>query len=182
MGYTTLEAVKNYGDFEDDTADEVLNALMGSAKEIIDNFTGRVFDVSESTERYFTRYRGIPDRFEGNKLHLDMDLAEEASHITDTPTVVYLPENDPPYHSIVITDGAWHSEEVIINGYWGYSKVAPPAIELACIKLVKWLYDQRDSTSGSAVIVTPEGQVLLPQGLPSEIVLMLKPYRKVVVV
>jgi len=181
MAYTTLNAIKNYGGFEDGE-DVVLSALMGSARDIINQITNRVFDADESTERYFTRHRGIPDRFDNNKLFLDEDLAEEASHITDTPTVIYLPENDPPFHSIVVTAGSWNAQEVIINGYWGYSKTAPPSIELACIKLVKWLYDQRDTTKGTSVIVTPEGQVLLPEGFPSDVMAILGPYIKIVVV
>ena len=182
MPYTTLEAVKSFGEFEDDTEDVILSALMGSARDIINNRTGRIFDADTDTDRTFTRHRGVPDRFEGNVLHLDEDLADVAITITDSPTVVYLPENDPPYHAIVIIDGAWHAEEVVINGPWGYSKVAPPAIELACIKLVKWLYDSKDTTKGSAVIVTPEGRVLLPQGLPSDVVKILAPFVKIVVV
>ncbi len=182
MGYTTLEALKSFGGFEDDSEDVILDVLIQSATEIINDQTGRVFEIEEETERYFTRHRGIPSRFEGNKLHLDMDLAAAASHITDTPTVVYLPENDPPYHAIVIVDGAWHPEEVIINGFWGYSKTPPSAIEIACLRLSKWLYDMRDTTTGAAVVITPEGKVLLPQGLPSDVVTILKPYMKLVVV
>jgi len=182
MAYTTLSALKSFGGFLEDEEDNLLSALILSATEIIENYTDRIFEITDSTERYFTREHGIPDRFDGNKLYLDMDLAEEASHITDTPTVVYLPENNPPYHSIVITTGAWHTTEVIINGYWGYSRTPPPSIEMACLRLSKWLYDMRDTASGTAAIITPEGQVLLPQGLPSDVVQMLKPYRKVIVV
>ena len=93
----------------------------------------------------------------------------------------YLPEDGPPYYGIFKTDGSWAYPTVTIKGYWGYSKAPPPDIELACLRLSKWLYDQRDTTTGSAAIVTPDGQVLLPQGLPSDVLTLLKPYKKVIV-
>lgn len=180
MAYTTLEAVRDYGEFESDASDGLLSALIDASKSIIDKSTGRKFDANVATDRYFSRYRGMTSLFRGNKLFLDTDLADKAVTITDSPSVIYLPENEPPYHAIIITEGAWAHPEVIVNGYWGYSKVAPYAIEQVCIRIVMWLDGLKDPTQATTAIVTPEGQVLLPQGLPVDIKLILGMYQRIV--
>jgi len=183
MSYTTLAAVKSFGGWNHDNDDELLSAILLSAKDFIDKYTGRVFDVSEETTRTYSRYRGANrDRFNNTTLFLDMDLAEEASAITDSPTVFYLPENETPKHAIVLTEGAWAYPQVAVTGYFGYSKTAPPAIEQACLRLCKWMYDMRDTTNGQLLVVTPEGQVLLPQGIPQDVMILLASYVKVRVV
>ena len=182
MAYTTLSALKEFGGFQTNNDDDLLEALIGSAKNIIDGHTDRVFDVQDETTRTYSRYRGVPSRFSSNTLYLDVELAEEASVITDSPTVVYLPENDAPYYSIVLVEGSWAYPQVQVTGYFGYSRIAPPAIEQACLRLAKWLYDMRDTNSGDSVVVTPDGQVLLPQGLPADVKTMLAPFRRVRVV
>ncbi len=101
--------------------------------------------------------------------------------VINPDNVLYIPENIPPYYALELTEDTWPSV-VEVNGYWGYSKTPPPDIEIACLRLVKWLYDLRDTSQGAAVIVTPEGRVLLPQGLPSDVVTLLAPYVKLRVV
>lgn len=180
MGYTTLAALKSYGGFEGDEEDELLNALIGSATSIIEDHTQRVFEVDSETDQSFSKLN-LPteSRFLGNELYFHSELAEEASAITDSPTVTYLPEDGPPYWGMYKTDGAWAYPTVTVTGYWGYSRTPPPTIEIACLRLAKWLYDQRDTTQGAAAVITPDGQVLLPRGLPDDVVTLLKPYRKV---
>ena len=182
MAYTTLEALKDFAGFEEDDDDELLNALILSATQIIENYTDRVFKIDDETTQSFSRLRNVSTRFNGATLYFFTELADEASAITDSPTVVYLPEDGPPYYAMVITDGSWADTTVSVTGYWGHSKTVPPAVEMACIRLSKWLYDMKDTSSGNAVIITPDGQVLLPQGLPQDVVTILKPYRKVIAV
>lgn len=178
MQYTSVEAVKAFGLFVGDGDDDMLNALILGATEHINNHCHRIFRIDEETVRTFTKRSNREDAFEGAMLYLDEDLAEAASAITGTPTVLYMPENTPPYFIIEIINDSWEAV-VEVTGYWGYSRTPPPDVEFACLRLVKWMYDLRDTTEGSAVIVTPEGRVLLPQGLPSDIVKMLEPYVKV---
>jgi len=179
MSYTTLNALKSFGGFKNDTEDELLSAILLSAKDFIDKYTGRVFDVDEETTRTYSRYRGARfERFSNTTLYLDESLAEEASAITDSPTVFYLPENGTPKNAIVLVEGAWAYPQVQVTGYFGYSKVAPPAIEQACLRIAKWMYDMKTTNPGDTIIVSPEGQLLLPQGLPNDITTMLAAYRK----
>jgi len=180
MGYTTLEALKSWGGWEGDSEDDLLNALILSATQIIENYTQRVFEIDSETDQTFTRYNTPGDsRFHSATLYFYGELADEASAITDSPTVLYLPEDGPPYYGMYKTDGSWAYPTVTVTGYWGYSKEPPPDIEMACLRLAKWLYDQKDTTQGSAAVITPEGKVLLPQGLPNDVLTLLKPYKRV---
>lgn len=180
MGYTSLEALKSFGGFEEDDEDVLLEALIGSASEIISNHTQRKFEIDDETAVAYSRLN-LPQekRFDGQTLYFYEELAEAASAITDSPTVLYLPEDGPPYYGMYKTDGSWAYPTVTITGYWGYSRTPPPDIEMACLRLSKWLYDMKDTSTGSAAVITPDGQVLLPMGLPSDVVKILKPYRKV---
>ena len=182
MGYTTLDAAKTWGGFETDDYDDLLSSLILSATAIIENKTGRVFEIDAESDQAFTTINAVETRrFDGRKLYFYEELADTASAITDSPTVTYLPEDGPPYYGIHMTDGSWAYPTVTITGYWGYSKTPPADIEQACLRLVKWLYDMQDTTSAAQAVVTPEGQVLLPQGLPYDILVLLQPYIKQVV-
>ena len=183
MAYTTLAALKSFGGFTEDDHDVILSAMIGTAQTIIEDRTKRVFEVADETDQDFSRVRGIEsNRFSGNTLYFYTELADEASAITDSPTVIYLPENGPPYYGCYKTDGAWAYPTVTVTGYWGVSKTASPTVEITCLKIALWLYESTNSTSGGAVVVTPEGQVLLPKGLPNDIEILLAPLKKVVVV
>jgi len=180
MGYTTLEALKSFGGFEEDDEDELLNALIEAATSLIENHTQRVFQIDSETDQAFSKLNfPTESRFSGATLYFYTELADEASAITDSPTVSYLPEDGPPYWGMYKTDGDWAYPTVTVTGYWGYSKTPPPNIEIVCLRLAKWLYDMKDTQDGSQVVITQEGQVLLPQGLPNDVYELLKPYRKV---
>lgn len=181
MEYTTVGAVKSYGEFTDSDSDDLLNGLILSASRIIDQYCMRVFAVADETKRTFRRSRRYDDPFNGPLMILDEDLAEDASLIADpddaawSPVVFYLQENKPPFWAIELDEDTWPLV-VEVTGYWGYSKTHPPDIEIACLRLVKWLYDLKDTTKGSIPVVTPEGKVLLPEGLPSDVRAILNTY------
>ena len=178
--YTTLAAFKAWAGFDEDTEDELLVALIQSATAYIEDYTQRKFDADEETSQSFSRVSGVADRFTTNTLFFYSELAAAASAITDSPTVSYIPEDGPPYYGLVKTDGSWAYPTVTVTGYWGYSKTPPATIEHACLRLAKWFYDQKDTNPGNSAIITPEGQVLLPTGLPADIKVLLAPYKKVV--
>ncbi len=181
MEYTTVAAAKAFGEFEGNDEDAMINALILSASSIIGQYTKRTFAVGSTTTRTFRRSRVYDDPIDGPVLLLDTDLAEAADDIIDpndatwVPTVFYREENNPPYWGIELEEDRW-PQETEITGYWGYSRTPPVDIEYACLRLVKWLYDLRDTTEGQLPVVTPEGRVLLPQGIPSDIMAIILPY------
>jgi len=183
MRYTTVAAAQLFGDFIDEEEDLLLNALILSASKIIDRYCRRVFAAADETIRTFRRSTRWDDPMDGPLLMVDEDLAEAASLIqnpddlTWAPTVTYRLENNPPFWGIVLDEGTW-PQVVNITGYWVFSKTPPPDIEFACLRLVKWLYDLKDTTKGSIPVVTPDGKVLLPEGLPSDIRSILNPYKR----
>jgi len=179
--YTTVDAARAYGDFMDNEEDALLSALVLAASRIIDQITRRTFAVADETVRIYRSSNRYDDPFYGPQLMLDEDLAEDASLIQDpddltwSPAVFYRDENRPPYWGIILVEDVW-PPTVEITGYWGYSRTPPTDIEYACLRLVKWLYDLRDTTQGQIPIVTPEGRVLLPQGIPTDVLAILLPY------
>lgn len=179
MAYTTLAEVKTFCKVTGASDDTLLTALMAAAVLWIENKTQRIFEVSAASDATFSRIAGVPNRFDGKKLYFYQELATSVGvTITDSPTVLYLPESGAPYYGCVLTDGSWAYPTVTINGKWGYSETADEVIELIVWRVCKWLYDMKNTQSGDLVI-TPEGQVLIPEGVPGDITALLAPYIKV---
>ncbi len=178
--YITLIQAQTYGGF-DDTGEVDLNLIIPAACLTIDNYCGRTFQSTAVSTHTFTRLNLGQDAFRGRILFLDEDLAAASSSITGSPTVSYLPENKPPYYAIVLTEGGWAYPTVSVVGHWAYSELPPADIILATLQLTKWMYDSQENNQGTNVMITPEGQVLLPSGLPDFIKTLLAPYRKVTV-
>lgn len=178
--YVTLSGYKQFATIESNDEDGLLITLISGASNIIDRITGRTFGADTISSKDF-RKTPYDTPFYKDVLVLDEDLADDATFITGTPSVYYLPINGPPYHTLVLEtgEGYWDTSETItISGYWGYSKNPPEEIQIATLRLTEWLYELRQTSRGTAVVVTPEGQVLLPQGLPNDILTILEPFRK----
>jgi len=181
MAYTTVAEVKTFCKVVGAGDDTLLTAILASAEAFIEKKTGRVFDAAAATDQAYTRLSSVPNRFDGNKLYFFSELATStAVTITDSPTVLYLPEDGPPYYGCVLTDGAWAYPTVTINGKWGYSETPPADIELAAWRICKWMYDMKNTKSGD-LVVTPDGQILIPEGVPGDIMALIQPYIKVVI-
>lgn len=180
MGYVTLSALKSFGGFEGTDEDTLLTTLINAATKAIENETGRIFQLDAEYEQVFYRYNGMEfNRFDGQKLYFYETLAYAPSAITDSPTVVMLPEDGPPYYGMYLVEGTWAYPYVGVTGYWCYSTTPPEPIQYACMRLAKWMYDMRTSGRTDQVVITPEGQVLLPQGLPDDVLSILAPYKQV---
>ena len=184
MAYSTLAEVKTFCQVSGAGDDTLLTAILAAAEAYVENYTGRVFDAASETDQAFTRLHGKPgeSRFSGQTLYFYSECADTPSAITDSPTVVMIPEDGPPYYGMFISDGSWAYPTVTVTAYWGYSKTVPADIELAVWRICKWMYDMRHTSSGDQLVVAPNGQVLIPEGLPSDIKVLLDKYKKQVLV
>ena len=180
MAYTTLAEVKTFCQVSGNGDDTLLGAIQSAAEAWIEKVTQRKFDAASASDQTFSRLNFGESRFDGKRLYFYSETADDLVSITDSPTVLMIPENGPPYYGCMLTDGAWAYPTVTVNAYWGYSKTPPADIELAVWRICKWMYDMQDTQSGDLVI-TPEGRVLIPEGVPSDIMSLVEPYIKVVV-
>jgi len=178
MAYTTVAEVKTFCEVVGAGDDTLLTAILAAAEAWIENKTGRVFDAAAASDQTYTRLHTDHSRFDGKKLYFYSETADDLVSITDSPTVLMLPENGPPYYGCMLTDGSWAYPTVTINAYWGYSKTPPSDIELAVWRICKWMYDMQNTQSGELVIA-PDGQVMIPEGVPGDIMALIQPYIKV---
>lgn len=188
MPYITLNEVKTYGDFESTNDDSLLTNLISDAQGIIEGITKRKFEGSASN-RYFDAITDIDER----TLLLDEDLCSISS-ITNGDGVVltsgeYVTEdrNDTPFWGITLkssSNKSWTYETdpenaITVSGVWAYSSTPPSDIHIATLRLVSWLYKQRETTVDlERATVTPEGQTLMPARLPYDIYSTLMRYKK----
>jgi len=181
MQYADLADLRHYAGFDSEEDDDVLIALLAAAAELINGVTDRVFKVEADSTKTFRRISGEDSSFAGRMLYLHPhELAQAATSITGSPTVVYLPDDTPPYSRIMLdeTDTVGWTYPTVIVGKWAYSVSPPGTIIEANLRLAKWLYGLRETTAGDRPLVTPEGIYLTPNNLPADILAMLQPYRK----
>lgn len=181
MDYTSVQALRKWSNISSTVDDTVLVAIITAASRAIEKYCGRKFAADTPASHIFTsRWMGSNwvSPFDGNVLYLDDDLAEVPTSVTGSPAVTYLPANETPYYAIVMDTGSW-DYPITVTGYWAYSRIAPVDIELACLRLSKWMYELRETTRGDAAIVTDVGAVLLPAGLPADVITLLAPYKRV---
>ena len=192
MAYTSIGQVKLYlgiSEVEDDT---LLDALIDYAQQAIDSYTGRSFEASADSTRYFT----VGVDTEGRMLYLDEDLASITTVTTDadatSPTTLettdYIthPRNRTPYHAIEIlgsSDNSWEYTDdpeggIEVTGKWAWSTAAPNDIIHACNRLVAYYYRQKDAGVFDTTAIPDAGIIQIPQGIPRDVQMILNPYRR----
>lgn len=191
MAYVAASDIKDYGDWESDTDDVLLGALIARATAIIESFTGRRFEA-DTDIRYFDADADVENRY----LYLDEDLAilDSDTIITngDASSVLYTdvvaePRNEAPHYALkmkVSVNKEWTYDSdaenaISIDGKWGYSVTPPDDIKHACIRLVSWLYKQRETDVDlDRPLLTGAGVTIMPSKLPADVVSILMPYRR----
>ena len=180
MNYADVADLRAYSGIDTEDDDAYLNTLLGAAAEIINGKTNRVFKVEMPTNRTYRRIRGQTSPWDSSVLFLGAELAEAAVSITGSPTVIYLPEDRPPYDAIMLdpADTVGWSDPTVVNGYWGYSKTPPATIVEISLRIAKWLRDLANTKPVDFVTVTAFGQVIVPSKLPADILIALGPWIK----
>jgi hypothetical protein len=186
--YVNLAEVKSYLGVQNATDDSLLTALMSRSSVAIDNHCGRTFMASADSTRYFDAIRDV----QGRMLLLDTDLVAITS-ITNGDGVAYQtteyvtePRNRTPYYAITLKTNVsrgWTYTDapenaIAIVGKWAYSVAPPEDIKHACVRLVAYLYRQKDNSQDLDRTIIAGNTTILPVDLPSDLTKFLAPYRR----
>jgi hypothetical protein len=185
MAYLTLDELKKYlgialAETQDD---DLLLSLIKSAQGEIDTHCGRRFEGAT-----FTRYYG-PGSLSGVLLNLDADLLSVSALVNgDGATLAandYLlwPRNTLPAWGLRLKSSkVWAfrdpDSEITVTGQWGYSTTPPEEVVQATRRLAGYMYRQKDAQVFDVTAQPNMGVITVPQGMPSDVKILLAPYRK----
>lgn len=188
MAYAGLHEVKQYLGLADaDGDDTLLSGLIARAQRVIENYTGRNFEAVTAT-KYFTI-----DQVEGRWLYLwGYDLLTVTTLTDgDAGATVFTsgqyrlePRNETPKWAIRLNeDYDWDFDDsdsvITVAGTWGYTATPPEDIKHACIRLVAFIYRQKDTSADvDRPMVTGDGVTIMPSGLPQDVKSLLDSYRR----
>lgn len=189
MAYASLAELKLYRGIATSTSDDVLLAtLLSAAQKQVESYTGRVFEASATSTRYYDALLDVSD--DRRTLYLDEDLCEVTTITNGTGVAVtkYVtePTNETPYHAIrlKLTAGELFSystdpeSAISVRGKWAYAETAPADIAHATIRLAAYLYAQKDSSVFDVTAFPDAGVMTVPQGMPKDVKQLLEPYKK----
>ena len=166
----------------------LIGTFVDAAQAMIERYTGRKFDVTQDTTRYFNP---IVDA-RGKSLHFDSELAQAPTTVVkgDGTTVTaqqYItePRNQPPYYGLRLLQSGgvvwtWTTDaeaSIAVTGRWGFSSTPPADVKHAAIRLAAWLYRQRENApEADRTVTTITGDTLRPMRMPADIEAILAPY------
>jgi hypothetical protein len=172
---TTLEETKKYLkiDLIDDTDDELIISLINSVSAAIQGYCRRNFKK--------TSY--IEEEYDGKGLYglyLHQYPVQSIESVTVNSTLLSPTDYKCKKKNgkLIRNASVWPEGEINITVSYtaGFEKI-PFDIELACKHLVL-SYFKTDITSYSTTF--SEGMIIRPEGLPSQVRMLLRPYKKVV--
>lgn len=191
MAYASLSEIKEYLGISASSDDSLLTDMLTRAQAIIEAGTGRLFEASSHTQRFFDALADV----EGLTLFLDHDLAAlntitngdaGATTITSAQYVTE-PRNETPFYAIRLLESAGVSwayaadpeNAITISGKWAYAESAPADIVQATIRLAAFLYRQKESNADvDRPLQLADGSVVLPSGLPRDVLAIIRRYRR----
>ena len=190
MAYCGVEELKEYLGVTGATDDAMLLTLLAAAQRTIDSYCARTFEATADTVRTFDSQRDV----DGYTLTVDSDLCAITSIVNGDGTTIsnshYVtePRNETPYYAIRLKASAgkvWTStvsgdseNAISITGKWAYSTSAPGDIAHVCKRLAAYIYRQKDNAGDLDRAVIAGNSTILPAQIPSDIRLMLAPYRR----
>ena len=194
MAYTTRDLVTAYVGATGTGDDALIDDLILRAQKIVETFTGRIFDGTGTSTRYFDAVADVKDR----TLFFDEDVASitsirnraddaSGSESITTSHYVTIPRNETPYYGVKLLASAnkeWDYQDdpekgIEVVASWRYSETAPADITQATTRLAVFLYRQKDTSSDlDRPLLTGDGVTIMPSQLPNDVRQMLEPYRK----
>ncbi len=198
MAYATTALVKTFLSITSNADDTLIGTLITRAQAVIDNYTHRTFEVTSDTTKVFDSMLDVRGTYRTLLLFNEgLELAAAPTTITNGDLVVLvlntdcvtLPANTAPFYGLEMlrsTSNQWTQtaagdtqRAISIVGKWGYSTSAPADIVAATIRLVSYMYRQRESnTDLDRAVSVADGMVLLPANMPNDVITMLAPYKR----
>jgi len=169
------------------TDDDLLQDCLDDAQAYIESQTGKKFEASASTIRYYRQ-----ESVDYVTLYLDEDLltctklVEGDTDDTEITTGNYwlLPRNEgPPYRRIELKANSdysfdWETDgEIEVTGTWGFSATPPADIKRATLVLAGYFYRQKDSQVWDVVAVPEAGIITIPEGIPRTVRRIIEKYQ-----
>lgn len=195
MAYCTTADVKAYTGITATADDTLIGLLIARAQSMIDNETQRTFEAASDTTRHFDADLDTTD-YLLDWTHYGLDLCQITSVTNGDGTVItsnqYVtePRHATPWYGITLkaSTGLWWMPDanadsqnaIAIVGRWAYSITPPDDIKHACIRLATFLYRQKDSGVFDVVMVPGSGEMIVPQGMPKDVAVVLQRYRRLV--
>ena len=190
MAYCGVDELKEYLGIESATDEPMLLTLLAAAQRTIDSYCARTFEATADTVRTFDSQRDV----DGYTLTVDADLCAITSIVNGDGTTIsnshYVtePRNETPYYAIRLKASAgkvWTStvagdseNAITVTGKWAYSTSAPSDIAHVCKRLAAYIYRQKDNAGDLDRAVIAGNSTILPAQIPSDIRLMLTPYKR----
>jgi len=190
MAYIALADVKAYLKIESDKTndDAVISGLITRAQAMIDTITTRHFEAAADTTVYLDAEQDV----DGKYLYFGDDICAVTSIVNGDgvavdPAEYVLLGRHAPYYAAILKATCWTSwtytdspeNAIAVTGRWAYSITPPDDIVQAALRLVAWLYKQRDSVGDiAAPAVSPSGQIIIPAAMPQDVRYLLNPYRR----
>ncbi len=163
----------------------LMGTCINNAEAAIDDYTRRNFAGTAGT--YYVNRFG-QDKVVNRALYLTRDIHTLIGVVNgDGQTFpvgsVWLePRNEGPPYRILRLHSAyvytWSTDtDVIISGTFGYSIVAPGAIQQATMMYAAHLYRLKDAGPGGVTGFQEGGEVTYPQGMPDTVKSLLSPFK-----
>lgn len=188
--YCTIADLKAYTGITGTGDDTLLYEMVLRAQAAIERYTGRVFEVTTSTTRYFDAIADVA----GAVLWFGTDCAsittvtngDADSTVITSAYYVTEPRNTTPYYAIRLLSSSGYSWEytndpenaIQVSAKWGYSLTPPDDVVQACIMWATYMYRAKDSQVMDTQLMPEQGIMTVPQGIPKGVTELLKPYRK----
>lgn len=194
MAYTTLAKVKTYLGIESDNTvdDSLLTDLLSRAVTMIEKETGQNFEPVTATKEFSREcidYNSIPRVLYLDKYYLQTltEVTNGNSQTIPNSDLVLTPKNQSAYTKIHIKSSSTHSWEfddlydsfISVEGTWGLFATVPADVEHYTIRLIAYLYKQKDNHQDLDRTLIAGNTTILPQSMPNDILGFFKRYRKI---
>lgn len=190
--YATVGDVKEFLGISKTGDDGLIADCLEQAQAYIDMKTGRTFEASADTTRYFD---SIGTHLAGPVMYVGKDLCAittitngDGVEVTSGQYTTW-PRNETPYYAIELLpsstvtwrgqdDGDWQNA-ISIAGRWAYSTTAPDDIKHACKELAAFIYRQKDSPTVGVTIISEGGATATPNAFPPRVGQVIRAYSRV---